>query len=48
VAYATDVAVIVLDTNLGAAAGTLGFKYSPAGQAGRVFTAGYPGIVSGG
>ncbi|GBF97450.1 hypothetical protein Rsub_10373 [Raphidocelis subcapitata] len=42
-AYQSDVAVIVLNDDLGSRAGTLGFKYSPAGFEGRLYAAGYPG-----
>lgn len=44
VAYTSDVALMVLDSPLGAKAGTMGFKYSPAGYRGRLYAAGYPAV----
>lgn len=41
----SDAAVIVLDTGIGAVAGTMGFKYTPFGYGGRLYAAGYPGQV---
>ena len=43
-AYSSDVALIVLDSPLGAKTGTLGFKYSPSGYKGRLYAAGYPAV----
>lgn len=36
VAYMSDLALVVLDGNLGAVAGTMGFEYNPAGYSGRL------------
>jgi hypothetical protein len=35
----------VLKDNLGAAAGTMGFRHAPGGYAGQLYAAGYPGQV---
>ncbi|KAI8473393.1 MAG: hypothetical protein J3K34DRAFT_519056 [Monoraphidium minutum] len=48
-AYASDMAVAVLEQPLGAAAGTMGFRFSPDGYTGALAAAGYPGesVVNG-